>query len=422
MSSITVRSLSTPHEYEIYIQMADEAFSRPPSEESARFWQNVITRSPDFRPEQLRGVFRDEELLGGCIVHERVLRMGAARISTGCIGAVVTSPQARKQGIATALMHDTIAFSQRNHHPLMMLDGIAKFYYRYGYVDMFDVEYVDVDRASLLAQPTPDNYRVRPANVEDAQVLLALYNRHYSCYTGSFERSLEMMVHKLSHERNPLVVVLSPQGEVVGYLLHRSDQDVYKGRELIAENWEALLALLHYHAHLLDEQPEISALQYMLPPDSRLKQWLIDRLEMSTTPSGESPANEWSVRDTTYHHRFAGWMARLVDSPALCAAILPELHARWQRSLGHWSGNFTLIVAGERATFSIDGSTVQSGAASQAPAYRIELTPQAFIQVVFGYRPLSYFDAISHLPKDACSALNILFPGGHTWVPASDWF
>src|SRR5205085_8111119 len=84
--SIIVRPLASPAEYEMHFQFADQAFSSDPSQTNARFWQQVTTSRPDFRPEQLRGAFRDGEQLGSYILHERVLRMGAARLATGCIG------------------------------------------------------------------------------------------------------------------------------------------------------------------------------------------------------------------------------------------------------------------------------------------------------------------------------------------------
>ena len=164
MTSIVVRPLSSAEEYTLYSRLADTAFSDPPSEESVRRWQEYVRQSPDFRSEQMRGVFRDGQLMGGCVVHERLLQMGATRISTGCISGVVTSPDYRKQGVAAALMQDTIEFARSNNHALLLLDGIAKFYYRYGYVDMFDVTDIEIDRGAVLAL-TPGAYTIRPATV-----------------------------------------------------------------------------------------------------------------------------------------------------------------------------------------------------------------------------------------------------------------
>src|SRR6266851_8610884 len=85
-SSLIVRPLSSPEEYAWQFHLANQAFSEHPSPEGAQRWQHYLTNLPEFQPEQLRGAFRDDELLGGYLMYERLLRMGAAAIPTGCIG------------------------------------------------------------------------------------------------------------------------------------------------------------------------------------------------------------------------------------------------------------------------------------------------------------------------------------------------
>ncbi|MFL5629520.1 MAG: enhanced intracellular survival protein Eis [Ktedonobacteraceae bacterium] len=421
MSSLVVRPLASSEEYNAYFRLADVTFSNKPSEEDAQQWMRFLTQSPGFRAEQLRAAFRDGQLMGGCILHERALRMGAARISTGCIGAVVTSPDYRKQGIATALMQDTYDFARDNNHALLLLDGIPKFYNRYGYIDMFDVTAVEVDRSAILAQ-TSVGYHTRPATVDDAADILALYTYHYGDYTGSFERSLEFQAYRLLHAQRPPIVALAPGGHVVGYLFHGMGDEAALGREIAANDWDALLALLHYHAHLLDGENAPRTMRYLLPLDAPMTQWMIDGLEVPDTSQWHSAAQEWGVRGLTYHHRFTGWMGRLINFPAVMAALLPELQARWRRSLAQWTGDIVLTVAREAYVLRIEGTDVHHEAHPAVTAHHLELTPQALIQCIFGYRPLSRLADISHFPNDARSALAILFPPGHTWLPGTDWF
>jgi hypothetical protein len=61
---LTVRALVTASERERHCQFADQAFSHAPSPESARHWQQFVTTMPGYRPEQLRGAFRDGEQVG----------------------------------------------------------------------------------------------------------------------------------------------------------------------------------------------------------------------------------------------------------------------------------------------------------------------------------------------------------------------
>jgi len=60
---------------------------------------------------------------------------------------------------------------------------------------------------------------------------------------------------------------------------------------------------------------------------------MIEHLQVLDTSHWKHPADEWVVRSQTYHHRDAGWMARLVHLPILVQALLPEWQARWRHSL-----------------------------------------------------------------------------------------
>src|SRR5262245_4930389 len=164
-SLLTVRALVTAGEREKHCQCADQAFSREPSPASARDWYQFVTTTPGYRPEQLRGAFRDGEQVGSDKLAVRTVQVGRGGLLAGCIGAVVTYPDQRHQGVATALMHDALDYARSHHYALLLLDGIPKFYYRYGYDDVFDVTVQDIDRAAVLAQP-PSELRLRPVTPE----------------------------------------------------------------------------------------------------------------------------------------------------------------------------------------------------------------------------------------------------------------
>jgi predicted N-acetyltransferase YhbS len=216
---LTVRALATAGEREKHCQCADQAFSRAPSPASAWHWYQFVTTTPGYRPAQLRGAFRDGEQVGSYMIGERAMQVGAARLFTGCIGAVVTYPDHRYQGVATALMHDALDYARSHRYALLLLDGIPKFYYRYGYDDVFDVTMQDIDRAALLVQP-PSALCLRPATPEDAEHILALYNRHFGPLTGSFTRTVEWQRHRLQYRSadNPLWLAVDAAGRPQGYL------------------------------------------------------------------------------------------------------------------------------------------------------------------------------------------------------------
>lgn len=422
---ITVRPVATSDERMFHLQLADQAFSNEPSNNGAQSWGQFITTAPDYRPEEFRGAFRADEQMGGYIVFERKLRMGEARLTTGCISAVVAHPHFRHQGVATAMMQDAIHYAQTHKHAFLLLDGIPKFYYRYGYTDIFDLSMQLINREAILAQPA-SSYSVRPATVDDARALLSLYERQYSAYSGSFTRSLERQVHLLRHRtaQNPPFLALDASGQPQGYLTLSRGEEHPQALEMAAENWSAALALLQHHAHLVEGPDAPAALRYRLPPGAPVLQWMIDTLEVPDTTMWRHPADEWGVLSQTFHHRHTGWMARLVDLAVLALALLPEWQARWRRSLAHWSGTISLLINDAACTFHIDGNELHIPTHPEHSMASIRLTAQAFMQLVFGYRSISQLmsQEIQTIAPDVRSVLDILFPTDHTWIPSSDMF
>src|SRR2546425_911652 len=85
-----------------YVEV-NQAFSPDPFPEDTanRLLRRLITL-PGYRREQVRSAYRNGEHLGGYRIYERLLRIGTARLATGCIGGVYTRAHARHQGVATA--------------------------------------------------------------------------------------------------------------------------------------------------------------------------------------------------------------------------------------------------------------------------------------------------------------------------------
>ncbi len=417
-----------------YVEVAQSFSPDPlPAETAQRLLDRLITL-PGYRQEQVRSAYRDGKLVGGYRIYERLLRVGAARLVTGCIGGVYTRAEARNQGVATALMHDALAYALAHDYALLLLDGIPKFYHRYGYCDVFDSSALELDHQAILAL-AESPYMVRLATAEDAAGVLALYEHQFGTYTGSFERSIEQHIHWIQHlEPEKLWLAIDPTDQVRGYLFLAATQT--RGSfflagtqlwELAVDDWLAAVALLQHHARLANSQegqaiPEVFL--YSVPPTSPVAQWMVEHLEVVDISNWDNPILGWAVREQTFRHRNAGWMARLVSLPALVRAMLPEWQTRWQRSLAHWSGDVSLLVGDEAFTLRLTGTKLELLDAPSSTENALSLTSQAFTQAVFGYRPIvRLLKQHAHpLSSDLAIVLSILFPTGQTWIPASDWF
>lgn len=414
-----VRPASTPSEVDAFFRLATRTFApEAPLESAAGDWRDYLLSSPDFHPAQLRGAFRGDEYLGGCIVHERTLRLGPARIWTACVGAVAVHPDRRRCGVASTLLSDAAAFARERGHGLLLLDGIPDFYHRFGYADVLDVARHAVDRRTVLELPASP-CRVRSATVDDAPALLALYERHCGHYPGSFERNLTAQAHQIQGELpgNPPFLALSSDGEVRGYLIFGPGPRRARAKEIAAEDWPAALALLQHHARLLDDLPEPPAeLIWPLPEDSPTFYALTDHVTVRTESK-----RVWR----------GGWMARPADLSALLEALLPLWRERWTRRRLRWDGALELTIVADGtddpgAVFGIelerDGARLSDRPGSAALSVR--LSAQALAQLVFSYRPIRWIAAQpgQSVPDAALPALEALFPLVRTWIPGSDAF
>jgi predicted N-acetyltransferase YhbS len=428
---IIVRPFETAAERDSFYLAASRAFNPDISEterESAVAGRRKRAESaPNYDPTLLRGAFRGETFLGGYRIQERRMQVGAARLLTCCIGSVVTHPDARLQGVATALMRDAIALARSRQNALLLLDGIAHFYHRFGYIDVFDITDHTVNRALVLAQPHRP-VTVRLATLDDAPAMLALYQRHYGPSIGSFERTVTEYRYLLSvalSVGDTIALAVDTDGQPCGYLFIAREPEQFNAIEAAADSWPAALALLQYHAHVLDTLPEPAPeLCWRVSPDSSTLYLLADHLSVPDTSAWEGPAYGWSVKSQTFQHPDAGWMARLAALPALAQAMLPEWQARWQRSTTRWNGMLMLVVDSETCALALEGERIRLLDEPPAQARQVILSQQALTQLLFSYRPLALIAAQPNhsIPADLFPVLEALFPPGHACIAGSDDF
>ncbi len=399
MPDITVRAAATSDELDAFFLLAARTFapdSHPPV--AASRWRQRVEGMPDYVPGQVRCALVGTMLVGGYILYERKMRIGSVAVPTGCFASLVTHPDWRGQEVATALMHDAVTRAHERRLGLILLDGIAGFYRRFGYVDVFDATRHAVSRASLAAW-SRSPYHVRPATLNDAPVLMELYERHYAGYSGSFGRSLAWQRHDLAWRLadHPPLIACDETGRVRGYLLLPLYAPRHHAVEAAADDWNAALALLQYHASTVAEATDID---WSLPPDSPTFYALADRLNLTSR---------------TYRHPDEGWMALPAHLPTLFAAIAPLLEER-RRAVG---GEAFQLRVGDATPMLAVGQGVDT---PERPT--VVLTPQGFMQLLFGFRPARWIahQAGVSVPATILPTLDALFPTGCTWIAGSDAF
>jgi hypothetical protein len=364
------------------------------------------------------------EMVGGCVVHERVLLMPPAQLRTACIALVATHADFRGRGVARAVMEHVIETAHAARHDLLLLGGIPNFYDQFGFVDIFDATEHLIDRRQILWQP-PSPCSVRTATPEDAVTLLELYERHYQRYTGSFTRSLARQAHQLRFRspENPAFLALTPEGWPCGYLL--CGDDGARGTEVAADSWPAALALLQTQAQLLEARPDPPAeLVWAIPPASPTLYHLLDNLPFSYTPPLPPYPHWYVVRSQQRHLPFAGSMARPAHLPKLVRNLLPRWRMLRQRYSGGWAGVLHVVIGDEEFLLEITPDDIELVDRPAGKPLTVRLDTATFTQLLFGFRPVVWAAQrpAQHIPHEAMPLLEILFPIGHTWFAASDAF
>ncbi len=410
-----IRPLETPAERDAYYTLALQTFHPHIDAVEAlprrrRFTEN----NPMFQARSLRGAFLGTTLLGGCHVDERVMRIGSARLLTGCIGSVVTMTEHRNQGVAAALLRDVVTYAQEQHHALLLLDGIGQFYHRFGFIDVFDTSWHTIENSVIQAQ-TASPYSVREATFEDISALLALYQRHFAAYPASFERD-KTFQERLFHDRGwtkPYLAV-DKKNAVRGHMLLNLRPEKPVAYEVTADDWHAALALLQQHVALIQDRPgeENKSISWPLPTNSQTYYLLSDHFQVKSQVTSTPDAD---------------WMARTGHLPTLLDALLPLWNERWQQHNPGRSG--VLAVTIENETFLLGADAVgihllDPMTSSAYAARHVKMSQQVFTQLLFGYRSVAWAmqQQGQEIPETLQPALNILFPFNPAWIAGSDAF
>ena len=434
MLDLAIRQPAAEEEVEAFSRLAWTIFHAHDAPESYPIWRDRYLRAPGFQTSHVIGVYADGQHVGGCLLHRRTMLMGPSSLPVGCVGTVHVHPDYRRRGIAAAVLRAAERQAAERGDAILLLGGIPDFYRQFGYVDVFDETVHAIGREAALAATSGEEITVRPATAADAADVLALYERSFP-RLGRFERSQLKQAHFIARVREgrELRLAVDRSGCIRGYFqpsLHEVEFSPV-AREVAADGWPAVAALLREHARLAGESSEPpAALLWPLPTDSLTYYALADHLPI------RSESRSWPNE---------GWMARIANSQSFREAIFPLLRDRWLRIASHvlervhrprMDGGSAAVALGLRlGEGSADGMHLRLGhvgliggtlgrAEGDPPTEWVTLPTAVFVPLLFGYRSVAWAAGQPGVvvPEEVWPVVEALFPGEPFWIPGTDSF
>lgn len=284
------------------------------------YFQRYFYGDVEWQPDYTQVGVLDGRLVSAVHICKRTVACGDFRLTMGGIANVATLPEYRGKGYNTLCLERAIAVMEADAMDFSLLGtGINGYYARLGYATLPRRWVKGRVRADLSPRSTP--YTVRAATEADLTALRAIYVR------SNQKRPIAVQRHEaywrdwmgLSSKGMPetLLVAISPEGEVHGYVYYEkhgdhlalnelgSDADTFVGgcRPIVT----ALLDAVGTRA-LAESSPEIHARIAFEPA-------VLQALE------GILEEREWQTAN--------GSMVRLLHRDNLLRSFLLELNDRW---------------------------------------------------------------------------------------------
>lgn len=233
---------------------------------------NVLVRYPGFQPEHTRIATRNGQVAGALRITTDTIRLGEARLKMGGFGWVAVDDAFRKQGVATQLIEDALAYMRTHSYHVSLLFGVVDFYHRFGFSTMLSdyVTSVDVLEAET-AETAP--YRVRAGKPGDIRAIHKLHNQDESDIACSIVRSTAHVTNQWERWK-PVRVITDDKGKVRAYFLPQVQRNELLIEELGIADHDACGALLHACAELAVEH-HAPRIRFAAPPSHPFLKYLL---------------------------------------------------------------------------------------------------------------------------------------------------
>lgn len=403
MSDLVVRGASNPDDVAFALELMAKTFG-PNYFANVRRLGALAQGYPAFQREHTRLAWRNGQLAGALRITTDTVRIGEARLKMGGLGWVAVDDQFRRQGVASAMINDALAYMRANNYHVSMLFGVVDIYHRYGFTTMLSdfLTSVDVLEAEH-AEHSP--YKVRPGKPGDIPAIQKLHNAGENDVACSIVRSSAHLTNQW--ERWKAVRVLTDnQGKVFAYFLPKVVKEGLLVEELGLATREGCGALLHACAQsALDEHaPQI---RFAAPPCHVFLKYLL----------------QFESKYEMHVKRNRDGMMALINLGETLESMIPEWESGLaQTALARERAEVTLIV--EKKSYRVRANRGAIDVSANTGDNRVSFCTGEFLQLLSGYR---YLDEVLASRRRIVNTtgkalLGVLFPKRLPFVWPVDHF
>jgi len=378
---------------------ADETWGYYELREACR---RVYVRHSHYDWEASRIGLLGDRLVAHFGVWKYQMRIGAARVQVGGVGAVATDGDFRKRGYMDLTTRASLDAMWSLGYDMTILFGVDHLYHRYGYVRAWTNTNYFVPTGDLPKEP-PDG-RVQRFAVRPRPDLAALYNVCYAEATGTAVRPTFLRADP-SWQGNTEGYLWKRDGAPAGYVFLTRRGNQLRCIEYVGDATQALrvVAALARKWNCAEVQFET------IPPNSELVTLLC----------------RGTCRSESHYRRNGGSLVRLVNLASTLQKMEGELSHRLQASpLAGWRGEFALSGSREQATLTIgDGRVIASARECRSPKHAIRGGDE-LVQLLLGTDDPAEVIAAGGMEAtgDAARLAEVLFPARQPQLSRLDRF